>query len=115
MPPEDIAHLETLIARLAALKGRDHDLDAAIAEQLDDMTDAAAVPPYTASVDRCLELLHRCLPDWHWHLGYGANGVLPYAVLTRGDRRHEAMAATVPLALLIALARASLELARDGG
>lgn len=113
MSSEEIARLETLLARLATLNGRDHELDTVIAEWLDNRTDAAAVPPYTASVDRCLELLHRRLPDWHWHLGYGANGVLPYAVLTRGDRRHEAMAATVPLALLTALARACLALARE--
>lgn len=108
MPPANRAALKSLLTRLAAANGRDHELDSAIAEHLDNLSGGASVPAYTASVDRCLELLRHCLPDWHWHLGYGASGVLPYAVVARDDERFEAAAATVPLALLLAIAQARL-------
>lgn len=70
-----------------------------------------AAPGYTASVDTCLALIGRALPGWRWHVGHGPRGILPYAVLTRdeGDgphRRAEAVAPTVPLALLRALVKA---------
>jgi len=67
-------------------------------------------PPYTASVDACLALVHERLPEWHWHIGYGARGFFPYAVLTHNpedaDSRSEMAAPTVPLALLGAFVKA---------
>ena len=67
---------------------------------------AEPVPPYTESVDACLALIHRRLPDWHWHVGRGVAGILPYARLSDGTREFHADGPTVPLALLRALAAA---------
>ena len=43
------------------------------------------------------------MPGWHWHVGYGPKGVMPYASISNGKIRCEAIAATVPLALLTTL------------
>ena len=96
-----------LLGRIAAASGRDPALDEAIATVLDPHRPAAAIPSYTGSVDQCLELLHRRLAGWHWHVGYGASGVLPYAAVARGEQRHQADGPTVPLALLAAIAKAA--------
>ena len=66
---------------------------------------------YTGSVDECIRLLSRLLPEWHWHVGHGPMGVVPYASMTRnsgedGSVHMEASASTVPLALLGALIKA---------
>ena len=88
---------------MAAATGADRALDAAIHEALDDPEDEA--PAYSASVDACLALIHRRLPDWAWHVGFGPRGIVPYATLHKDEERHEADAPTVPLALLaVALA-----------
>ncbi len=42
------------------------------------------------------------MPGCHWHVGYGPKGVMPYASLSNGKIRCEAIATTVPFALLIA-------------
>lgn len=75
--------------------GADPDLDARLAE-------AFAVPAaaFTGSVEHCKALLAAALPEWRLHLGYGASGVFPYAVLTAHGRRCEGDAPTVPLAIL---------------
>ena len=69
------------------------------------------VPPYTSSVDACLDLIGSTLPKWHWHVGHGPRGILPYASLTCDEAgpaiRVEATAPTVPLALLGALVKAA--------
>ena len=72
-----------LEARLQAATGSDRALDAELARLLDP---ALADPPpdYTASVDRAVELLKALLPGWSWHVGWDANGVLPYATLHHG-------------------------------
>jgi len=99
--------IASLLDRLSAASGRDRRLDCEIARYLDDATSEQDDPPcYTASVDLCIELVARVLPDWHWHIGYGPKGVIPYAYLSNGNNRQEATAGTVPLALLIALFRA---------
>ena len=54
----------------------------------------------------CSDLVKRVLPGWHWHVGYGPEGVLPYASLYSEQRLYEATAGTVPLAPLSALLRA---------
>ena len=100
--------LADLLARVRAATGSDRDLDAAIADRLDQGGRGADVPPYTSSVDACLDLVDRVLPGWHWHVGYGPQGVVPYAALANGPARHEASAPTVPLALLSALLAAKL-------
>ena len=75
--------------------------------------DSADPPDYTASVDRCIELLHRLLPGWSWHVGWNATGVLPYATLHRGEQRVEAAAPTVSIALLKAVMKAHAAAGKD--
>lgn len=107
------SNLKQLEAKMAAATGSDTNLDADLHEAAYGVR-ADRVPAYTSSVDACLALVHERLPEWHWHLGYGATGVFPYAVLTHGpedaDSRSEATAPTVPLALLRAFVKA---LAKD--
>jgi hypothetical protein len=113
--------LAALARRLAHATGADPALDAVIAAALDpDRPPGPApdpalrpAPGYTASVDACLDLIARALPGWRWHVGHGANGVLPYAALSHADadadgdgRRVEAAGPTMPLALLRALVQA---------
>ena len=101
--------LRLLLKRVQAATGRDERLDREIALRLDEVAENLGThPTYTGSVDCCLELIERVLPGWHWHVGYGPKGIMPYASLVRGDARFEAIAPTVPLALLIALLRARI-------
>lgn len=97
--------LRALEVRLQAATGSDRELDDALARLLAPQR-AAAPPDYTASVDRCVELVHEALPGWSWHVGWDATGVLPYATLHREGRLVEASAPTVPLALLRAVLKA---------
>jgi hypothetical protein len=92
-----------LLDRLERATGSDRDLDNALAHAF---KVAAPAPDYTASVDRCLDLVHAVLPGWAWHVGWNATGVLPYATLHGPQGLVGASAATVPLALLKALLRA---------
>jgi hypothetical protein len=92
-----------LLGRLEGATGSDRELDAALAHAFGV---ADPVPDYTASVDRCLDLVHAVLPGWAWHVGWNATGVLPYATLHGPQGLVAASAATVPLALLKALLRA---------
>jgi hypothetical protein len=39
-----------------------------------DDRDGKKLTPYTASVDECITLISRVLPDWHWHVGHGPMG-----------------------------------------
>lgn len=100
--------LESLLTRLERADGHDEALDQMIAQALAGLRDETPTPDYTASVERCLDLLHKLLPQWRWHVGYSANGVMPYVVLMNGVQRVEAEAPTVPLALLRAIAKATL-------
>jgi hypothetical protein len=61
---------------------------------------------FTSSIDLCVSLIERVLPGWHWHVGFGPKGVLPYASVYTNQLHYEAMAGTVPLALLSALLQA---------
>jgi hypothetical protein len=98
------SRLQDLEQRLAAATGADRELDAELAREL------GVEPPLTvdltASVDRCVEVIHRVLPGWSWHVGWDATGVLPYATLHGAKRLVEARGPTVPLALLRALVKA---------
>lgn len=110
--------LGRLEAEVAAATGADRKLDADIHQAVCDARPDAA-PPYTASVDACLALIHDRLPEWHWHVGYDPRGIFPYAVLTRDPQdesaRSEMTAPTVPLALLGAFVRAlRMEISREG-
>src|SRR5512134_1147056 len=102
--------LHLLLQRLRQAEGRDGALDRKIAQDLDVGAPTTEVPAYTASVDCCLDLLHRLLPGWRWHVGYSASGILPYAFVADGGCRFEATAPTVPLALLIVITQAHLAL-----
>ncbi|MBX3517799.1 MAG: hypothetical protein KF815_12745 [Rhodospirillales bacterium] len=103
----DSTRLTDLIARLDAATGPDPTLDRDIVQALGGSTTAGEGPAYTASIDRCFDLLHQVAPGWHWHVGFGVTGLLPYATLALGPRRFEASAATVPLALLNVIVRAA--------
>ena len=105
---DDVAGLEKKIGNAS---GPSDDIDRAIAAALDGDANKDVPPPYTASVDECIALVKRILPDWHWHLGHGPLGIVPYASMTQNDGEDgsihvEATAPTVPLALLGALIKA---------
>lgn len=103
--------LKTLLPQIKAATGRDHDLDLAIAHAVAHITHDEAAPAYTSSVDACIALIEHTLPGWHWHVGYGPDGVFPYASVRKGKTQFEAQSATVPLALLTALLEARLSIA----
>ncbi len=92
--------LDRLRRRIAGATGADRELDRELAALVDPVE---PVPDYTASVDRCIDLVHACLPGWAWHVGWNASGILPYATLHHGEHLVAAAAPTVPLALLKAL------------
>ena len=103
------ADLDKLLAGVKAATGSDRQLDRAIHEALYGPVDEDAVPGYTASVDACLDLIHRSMPGWGWHVGFGPLGIIPYASLHKDEWRSEARAPTVPLALLAATLAAAKE------
>ncbi len=75
--------LEALKSRIAKATGQDRDLDRKIAVMLGGVADGQPVPDYTSSVDKCVTLSgSSVLPDWHWHVGHGPRGILPYAELS---------------------------------
>jgi len=105
------AELARLLARLQQASGSDRDLDRAIRRDLEPSggagDESSPVPAYSGSVPLCMALVRRLLPDWRLHLGYGVNGIFPYAALShRGNEHFEAMAPSVPLAILRALVEA---------
>ncbi len=102
-----LSSLHSLKQRIESGNGADRDLDADIEKILCGPSDHP--PDYTASVDRCLELLHGVLPNWHWHLGRGATGMMPYATLSKGRTSVSADGTTVPQVLLAVIVRALIE------
>lgn len=101
--------LASLLDRIEAATGADRALDAAVNRALAPIhaeNGTQDPPDYTASVDRCLDLLHELLPDWHWHLGRGARGIMPYASLSNGEVTISADGTTVPQVLLAAIVKA---------
>ena len=101
-----------LLTRVRSATGADRSLDADIADCFDAEPDARGEPPgYTASTDLCIKLVGRVLPGWHWHVGYGPKGILPYASVYTDDLHYEAIAGTVPLALLSATLQARVAVA----
>ena len=107
--------LPSLAKQVASATGADASLDRALAATLHDDPEAEGPHDYSASVDACLRLIARVAPHWHWHVGHGPDGILPYAALSKeGDDAPlvEASAPTVPLALLSALLQALVSEAR---
>ena len=102
--------LSKLLKRIQSATGRDDNLDGEIGRHLDNAYGETVGPPrYTASVDTCIGLIERVMPGWHWHVGYGPKGIMPYASLKNEDKRYEATAATVPLALLTVVLEAKTD------
>ncbi|CCQ75078.1 hypothetical protein [Magnetospira sp. QH-2] len=91
-------------ARLEKATGGNRELDRALRDAWDPAEQGD--PPYTESVDACLALVKKVLPGWHWHVGWGASGFLPYAMISRDGREFHADGPTVPLALLRAVVKA---------
>ena len=102
--------LEVLQDRIHDAIGSDRVLDAEIAQLL--QGDTGSPPNFTGSVDACLNLLFDVLPGWHWHVGHGANGILPYATVSKDRTIIEADGTTVPLVLLTAMIKALLQQGR---
>ncbi|GAB6052251.1 hypothetical protein JCM17960_10710 [Magnetospira thiophila] len=92
----------TLADQLERATGADRALDRALRDHFLGPQEGDP-PPLTGSVDRCLELVHQVLPGWHWHVGWGASGFLPYALLSHQGHEYHSDGPTVPLALLRAL------------
>ncbi len=92
---------DELARRLSAAVGTDAVLDAALAAAFGQT--AAA---FTSSVEDCRALVAAALPGWRLHLGYGASGMFPYALLTNAATRIMSDAPTVPLAILRSLVAA---------
>lgn len=111
----DSACLTDLLARLRTATGPDTALDWEIARVLGEGVTGGEEAAYTASIDRCFDLLHRVAPGWHWHVGFGVSGLLPYATLALGPRRFEASAPTVPLALLNVIVQVTLARSATNG
>lgn len=102
---------ENLEKQIGLATGPDRTIDETIAAHLCGDWDNDTVLPFTASVDQCIALIKRTLPDWHWHVGHGPMGIVPYASMSSSDSDEEAIlveatAPTVPLALLGALMKA---------
>ena len=104
--------LEKLEIALGAATGPSPAIDKEIGGLLNAGESGRSDVAYTSSVDACIGLIRTVLPDWHWHVGHGPRGLLPYASLTKNaedlDGHHlrvEASAPTVPLALLHALVK----------
>lgn len=99
-------NLGALLSKVSEATGADRKLDRRIAHELGTVEGSVTVPEYTASVDHCIELVDRVLPGWRWRVGYGPIGIRVYAFVDSGETWYEAMAPTVPLALLGAIIKA---------
>lgn len=103
--------LEDLESLIDGATGPSDRLDREIAAVIEGSDGNSRIPAYTASVDECIALVKNTLPEWHWHLGHGPMGIVPYASMSRDDKDAneilvQASAPTVPLALLSALVKA---------
>lgn len=104
-----------IVSRLEAAEGADRELDIEIVRRCISPDEAVLHERYgvhcyefTGSLDAAIGLVERLLPDWYMQLERRP-GRDPYAALgmpTAADWTAEAAAATLPLALLLALFRA---------
>jgi len=92
------AELARLDEHIGEATGPSKEIDQLIASAFHESNEVA----FSASVDACLALIGRALPEWHWHVGHGPKGILPYASMAsdNSSQRVEMVAPTVPLALL---------------
>lgn len=90
-----MANSKDLTIALRKANGADAAIDRAIAQLF-----AVASADYSSSIEQCRSLVAELLPGWRLHMGYGANGIFPYASLTKGDDVFTADAPTLPLAIL---------------
>ena len=98
------SQLNTLLKMTTTATGADHDLNLAIDAVLGAKPhEHAQQPDYTSSVDACIALIEKHIPNGHWHVGFDPQGIAPYARLSVGNKRLESQAPTVPLALLSVL------------
>ena len=102
-----VSALQSLQSRIEASTGADRDLDEAIENILNGPSDNP--PDYTANVVRCLELIKAKLPEWHWHIGRSATGLMPYVSLSKDKLNVSAEGTTVPLVLLTAIVKALIK------
>jgi hypothetical protein len=93
-----MSDLEDLAAALRKASGADSAVDHEIAERF-----AVASADYSASIEQCRLLASQLAPGWRLHVGYAANGIFPYASLSKDDQIFEDEAPTVPLAILKSL------------
>lgn len=100
-----MADWDELALALARATGADAGLDQEIADAF-----GVAAGAFTASVGAAREAATAALPGWKFHVGFDANGMFPYAAMTRGEVHVEANAPTVPLAILRAAVAAKLRL-----
>ena len=105
--------LVTLREQISKCIGSDPELDQCIAEVLDSWRNQSIGANYTSSVDACIALIDTLFPGSHWHIGRGAQGIMPYATIRfdAGENKDRskvisANGPTVPLALLGAIVQA---------
>ncbi|RAU22664.1 hypothetical protein CU669_08285 [Paramagnetospirillum kuznetsovii] len=101
MAEEWAAEWADLNRRLWLASGSDEELDRDLAALFGQSPHA-----YSASVEDCRALVTAALPGWRLHLGYGASGMFPYALLSRDGIQIVSDAPTVPLAILRSLVAA---------
>lgn len=103
--------LDHLEETLKEATGPSKQIDRVVSALFHEAPKTETLVAYTASVDDCIALINKLLPEWHWHVGHGPKGILPYASMSLHDRGShevhvESKAPTVPLALLGALVKA---------
>ena len=113
--PNKFNELEKLRKQISDATGRDRNLDILISACLAPEQTSTDIPDYSSSVDACIALIDARLPGWHWHVGHGSDGILPYAALRKDAGSQEGAARyitatgpTVPLALLHAAIKAAM-------
>lgn len=103
--------LPSLLARIESATGPDREIDAYLADWLDQQYIGADAPCYTASIDAGIALCERVLPGWSWAVdsGYAANHQKSHAEAWTGDDEGSGDAATPALALCAAIIKARME------
>lgn len=93
----DWAELED---RVGKAKGGDTQLDHDLCAAFD-----VADQPVTEVAEAARALVLQAAQGWRLHVGFDATGLFPYAALSKDDAHVEAIAPSLPLALLGALVK----------